>query len=644
MLEVFNKKREKLGILQNAFDIKEEKKLNSIYHFYFSLPYNDFKNSHCEAFNYIRYDNGELYRIINKSLNKSENGSITYTCEHVIATLFDKILFGYSIDGNKGVNTSKVINNLLSRQNDWRLGECDFKFEYEYGWEQENLLSALFSIPKPFVDKYIWKYDTTSYPWKVSLKKINENADPELYIYNKKNMLNISKQSDLRDICTRIYPLGYGEGVNQLNISKVNNGKLYIESPPDIIKKYGIIERSWIDRRYEDALSLKQAAISMLNELQEPITEYTVDYAQVSKSFFDKAEVGKIVKIVDSDLKEEVITYVTAINFDYSEITKSSITIANKPKDISDTIADLADRQRIEMAYSQGATQIYSQTLQANADKKSGAIMDFYIPKDMRIINKVIAKVKLGSFRAYSKATEAAEINLETTESEIIDLTTTESETINLNTTESEIIDLITTDSGGECTSGASSTETTSTEDVFLHITSLVFDGDHFLLETNDALDGEEKHHHLVRDHTHVVEIDGHNHNMDHTHDIKAHYHGISMPAHAHIVRMPAHAHIITMPEHKHKLKIPKHEHEITPGIYFYGVPRSFDLYVNGVYKKNFKTTAAEIDLTEFLLNSENTITRDEWKTIEIRPNDLSYISINLFVQGFVQSRGDLTV
>ena len=60
------------------------------------------------------------------------------------------------------------------------------------------------------------------------------------------------KTSDPKNIVTRLYPLGYGEGVNQLNIKEVNNNKPYLQSPQEYIDKYGLINRIWIDRRYED--------------------------------------------------------------------------------------------------------------------------------------------------------------------------------------------------------------------------------------------------------------------------------------------------------------------------------------------------------------------------------------------------------
>lgn len=42
--------------------------------------------------------------------------------------------------------------------------------------------------------------------------------------------------------------------------------------------------------------------------------------------------------------------------------------------------------------------------------------------------------------------------------------------------------------------------------------------------------------------------------------------------------------------------------------------------------------------------SSDNMIPRGSWLSLEVRPDDLAYISIDLIVQGFIQSRGDKTV
>ena len=122
-----------------------------------------------------------------------------------------------------------------------------------------------------------------------------------------------------------------------------------------------------------------------------------------------------------------------------------------------------------------------------------------------------------------------------------------------------------------------------------------------------------------------------------------AHTHEID--DHSHSVRIPSHSHDVTIPGHSHNITIPAHEHDITPGIYFYGSPRQFDLYVNGKKKATIVSTDTELDLTQYLVDaSSKLIPRGSWLSIEVRPNDLAYVSIDMFVQGFVQSRGDATV
>ena len=189
MIEVFDKTRRRVAILENAYAASESQKINSVWYFYFSLPYGDSKNEYCKPFYYVRPDGGELYRIMPETLSVSESGGISYQCEHVLATLIDNVLFGYHVVGNLGVYTADVIRYILDHQlvKNWVLDECDFRNQFEYGWEQESLLSALFSVLSPLSSPMIVT-DTTVYPWRLSLKKLVTTGRPEMYVrrrYNK---------------------------------------------------------------------------------------------------------------------------------------------------------------------------------------------------------------------------------------------------------------------------------------------------------------------------------------------------------------------------------------------------------------------------------------------------------------------------
>lgn len=617
MIEVFDAARRRVAILENAHGVSEQRRINAVWYLTFSLPWDDPKNEFCRPFWYTRMDGGELYRIMPSQMDVGETGSITYQCEHVLATLIDNVLFGYHVVGNLGTYTADVIRYVLSHQltKNWVLDQCDYRNQFEYGWEQESLLSALFSIATPLAGPYMWVTDTSAYPWRLSLKRLDITSKPEMYVRRRYNMTTFQRGSDPQQIVTRLYPLGYGEGVNQLGIAEINGGCPYLQSPKSVTDKYGIIERVWVDRRYEDPESLKAAAQAMLNELQEPMLSYQVGFQELRESDYDKAAVGKRVRILFPEAGEFVDTYITELNRTFEDIEQSSIVVANRETSIAASLADMADRQRIEQTYAQGATQLYAQALQANCDSKSGAVMDFFIPQEMRIINKVLAKIRMGRFRAYSQSTQTQSTQAVTTSS-----------------TDSQAW---TSSGGGGGTStssyGGGSVETswgggaivTDTGDSGINVQWIV-------ANTQEA----EGHHHGFS------RVDSHQHRItlpDHTHQVL-------VPSHTHSVDIPYHTHSVTIPGHDHTVTIPGHAHQIAPGIYEFGSPKSFSLYVNGTKKADFAGSTAELDVTPFLVGSDKMIPRNSWLTLEVRPDDLAYISIDLIVQGFVQSRGDNTV
>ena len=409
MLNVYNLDRRKRAVLQNAFDIVEEHEINQIYSLHFSFPASDAKVQYVLPRHYVRWgDDHELYRIKKPSNSESNIDINTYECEHVITTLCDNVMFGSHKVGGTEMHTADVIRWILSKQStqNWVLYECDFDRQFEYLWEQENLLNALYSIPKEFAKPYMWVFDTTVYPWRISLKEINPNSKPGYYLRAKSNILSSGTSADYSNICTRIYPLGYGEGVNQLNIKDVNGGVPYLQSPKAYTDKYGIVEKVLVDRRFENAESLKAYAQTTLEAYQEPTMSRSFDVTDLyplTNQSWDDAEVGKICRMT----KDNTTAYITKTRRQYDKAGDLQIDISTKANDIASNIADLADRVRIESVYAQGATQLYQHSKDANATPTKGMIMSLYFPSEMRQINKVLMRLKLNKFRSYSQTTES---------------------------------------------------------------------------------------------------------------------------------------------------------------------------------------------------------------------------------------------
>lgn len=613
-LEIYDMNRVPVCMLQNAFDIQEQQSLNALWYLDFKLPATDTKNEFCNAYWYARFNDGELYRIFPNGYNDaSDLPYYSYHCEHVLATLLNKVMPGIVTMGGYYQSTPDVLRAILAKQDvqDWVLGECDFSRRFEYGFEKENLLAALFSVPQCFDEDYIWTFETKSYPWTLNLKRLNKNAEPVLNVRYGYNRLSYNRQPDYTNHVTKLYAYGSGEGVNQLNIKKFTNGLGYILADNEHIEKYGVRESIWVDRRYENEETLYAAAQSMLNELCDPITSY-------SCGFIGDVKIGEVVNIIDYEQ-----TYVVKKIITYGDIDDIQYELSNKQPTLASTIADLANRQRIETTYSQGATNIYSVSFVDNADANNGLDCDFYMPQSMRFVNKVVAKIKYDSFRAYSGTTEQGGSTSST--SAAGGQTSSTSESGGGGTSAA---------GGGQSKTSASGGGATESTNQFTLAGNTGTAGIIPLTGYSGVTSTVSGHSHKVPDHMHGIRIS----NFAHTHtvDIPSHRHRFEIDDHTH--ELPAHTHSFSLPAHSHTFELPSHKHDIEPGIHRYGNPTQVELKVNGNSKGFFEDRSFEVDITEWLANDDGMISRGSFQTLSVIPNDIAHISVSLTVIGFIQS------
>ena len=708
MLNVYDRAtRKKTAVLQNAYNISETQEINQIYSLTFTLPASDEKNAFCLPRHFVRYgDNGELYRIKTPKVNDSSVGTIVYECEHVITTLCDDIMFGSYTYGGRGVPTSETISWILGKQKtaNWRLGRCDFARQFEYNWEQENLLNALYSIPKEFASAYMWTFDTLSYPWTINLVEIGKTAIPEYYLRAKSNILSSGSSADYANICTRIYPLGYGEGVNQLTIKEATvnaqgdavetggsrYGLAYIQSPQSYIDKYGIVEKVLVDRRFEQPNTLYGYAKSMLAVYQEPTMTRTFDVTdlhQITNKPLDDAQVGKICKLT----QDNSIAYITKTQRRLDLAGDLHIDLSTKASDIASNVADLADRIRIESVYSQGATQLYQHSKDANAapvfdsngNRKNGKgmVLNLYFPTEMKQINKVLLNLELKKFRSYSATTSAGGGSTVTSAGGGSATVTSAGGGSATVTSAGGGGATVTSAGGGSATvtsAGGGATSSTGTAGAsvsgsgtagavwtyknfeYAYTGSVASNQNNIYTENADGAVGE--HNHQIKkinipslamdkeqlSHTHNVSVDcgSHSHTFslkNHTHNVSIgnHTHSVTIGSHTHSVSISNHTHSVTIGNHTHSVTIGTHTHDIVSGIFESSEnPTEFDIYVNNTKRGTIEATRYNDDITQWLLNNDGLIPRGSWINIEIVPNTLAYVVSSVFVQGFVQSRG----
>jgi len=631
--------RKRLAFLQNAFNIKYEKNINSVWTASFSMPYSDSKNQYCESFNLIDIwdidasNNNKyvgLFRIMPKLESSIRiNSTIEYTLEHVITTLIDDVMIGWHEIGNNEISTSKVIAYILENQSTkkWVLDICDYEYEYLYGWQDENLLSALYSVVQPFSDTdYYWDFDTTIFPW--CLKLLKTNKTPVTDIRYKKNIFGIKKTEDPTNLTTRLYCYGYGEGDNKLGITNVNNGIPYLDSIN--ISKYGVITQVWTDESITIEETLKAMGESMLKKLEEPVITYEIDIKTVSDTL--NLTVGDTVRVVNGLLDEYMVVQKITKDDVSGASQDGTIILGTGTVDISNSLADIAERQRISETYSQGSESIFTDSFYDNADDTNPAEISFIIPENAVHVNEIRFSAKLKNFRAYSKAIQGGGADSVTTSDGGSDNVTSSSGGSSEITSEGGGVSTITSSSGGGCIAiSESNTTETSTSSVKESetVTSVAYtipdDGGDAIWKTSGGnsslrpirstdLSGASHTHDVTvpfNSHTHSYArsdneltytgtTSSHNHSYyktsqvvmstgsgsgssqkvtsksttiylgEHTHGIALHYHRnthsheVTIPSHSHTVTIPGHTHYVPISSHQHSVDTPVHTHLVT--------------------------------------------------------------------------------
>ena len=345
-------------------------------------------------------------------------GTKKLKCDQVLCTLSDDITPTYMQIGGNGQPLASCIRQVLACQQTarWKLGRCDFATLYEYSFASEGLLSALLKLIEPIPDALITT-DTTGYPWTLNVVRADDTDATELRY--SRNMEEISEEVLDTDFATRLYPLGYGEGVNQLNIKSVNGGTAYIDSPTQAL--WGVVSKPYVDTTITDAATLLAQGRAALELCCNPHVSYGVtckDISILTGETMDAFYAGRMARIVYHDYGLTIRARVREVHYPkpITEPWNAKLTIANRSADVASVIARLQRTSRIEQLYGQGSTTFYSGGIEQNADKDTPAEGDIYIPADMVHINAIMLKVTLSSFRADSKGAKGGGGTVTTTQ------------------------------------------------------------------------------------------------------------------------------------------------------------------------------------------------------------------------------------
>ena len=596
--QVFDRNMKRLAYLDNAMSVGYTLETNSLWTATFTMPADDPKTEYCTPLNYVEIFDGDeridLFRIIGEDLERSDGATRFYNCEHVLATLLNDVLFQYHQCGGTGVRTAEVLNYILNRQTtrNWVLGSCDFERFFEYNWENSTLLAALFAVPECFDSDYLWTWDTTGYPWSLSLVAPSDRLKSE--IRYAKNMTEIRKSRDDTGLANRIYALGYGEGVNQLTISSVNNGLPYVEDALSI-EKYGLCSSILVDTRYEVEENLKAYAEQILRESAEPYYSYeigAIDLHRLTGDAFSRFWPGEIVRIVDDEDGVNLRARIVSVTKDDAQGDPGavSVTIANKSKDIAGSISDLQSRALIGETYAQGATNQQVYNFSDNADADHPATMKIYIDESVVRINKMLLNIQFEPFRAFEQAIGGG--GGQTTSSG----------------------GGTTTSSGGGSTTSSGGGSTTSSGGGQTSSGTALESSNILPNETN----GQAVHNHGLSSGAKLAIVDS----------------SLKIVGYESFVWSGAHVH----PAHTHTVQ--NHTHAIQFGIYEGQRASRATIRVDGNVLPA-QSGYDNIDIVAYLSKDDSgKIQRGTWHTVEVLPDTMSRIVGAVFSQTFCNSRG----
>lgn len=650
MIIIHDKNLKELDVLNKPYQPSVSRRANQVYRASFSLAEKDPKNEHCKTFNYVKMYGKSgtyygLYRIMNRRKTFNEQGKmIRYECQHVITTLKNKAMRGLTVFENH--TTEYVLQSLLDLQDThhWQLGQVDFERYFKYQFENRNsLLSAILEVPKRFNEPYLITYDTTSYPWTINL--IKPSYEKEWDYRWKRDIQSFEEHMDSNGVVHRLIPLGSGEGVNQLTIASVNNGDEHIEDLEGLDEDDDVIEKIWIDKRFEDPNVLMEEAQVRLNEWKEPKISLKVDgvdlfvkekYKHLKKRLYSVGEIIVKDQVWDARILSEHIP-------DLHQEQIKRYEINNKLDHISSFQVDQEQRQYTNDSKSQGSTNILTTERVENADPNNPVKFKVWIPDNVIYFNYMHLTWETNPFRAYSRATKGGGAVVKSTSS-------------GGGTT-------VTSSSGGGTTATSSSGggTSTSTESGGGTTTSTPSGGNHRhrLLVRNSAADGQTFTNRAFfawipsqnvsstvnmpfDDGAPVGDVYTFDADGDHTHsvDIPAHTHEFSVPNHTHDVTIPNHSHSVTLDPHTHDIELPDHVHDIEYGIYIHNqMPTSLEIKVDGQVLNESDLLGENIDITSFLETDANgNVKRNRYAIIEIKPDDLAQITASLVWGVYVQS------
>lgn len=269
-LMVFNRKGERLGVLENADEPILEQEINSIDTLTFSLPFTDPKKEYIQNENYVQIaDKRYIVRRINK-IRSASTFEIQVYCE---ATWYDlQRSEPMKVWKWENATPAEMLYDMLD-ETDWNVGRVEIDQRRNLDLEESfvNRIKALRELPKVFDGEL--DFDTANNLVHF-IKPIGKDSGASI-VY-RKNMEEIDAEYSTEELTTKLYL--YGK--ENLSIKDAHpKGLEYIENYQYTKEKYVRVTK---DERFTNPYHLYERGLYALDVLSKPVGSYIIKLADLS--------------------------------------------------------------------------------------------------------------------------------------------------------------------------------------------------------------------------------------------------------------------------------------------------------------------------------------------------------------------------
>ena len=271
-----------------------------------------------------------------------DTDTITYSLEHAIRTLGDRILPDEvkpaDMGGGDTCTAKQAVQYILGKQSDWVLGDFDYSsVSNPYRFSGETLLAALETVSGSLEDP-VWEYDFTVYPFRLHIRQMSQAADSELRAG--RNITTLKYTIDRSRMYTRFYPVGK-------NNLKLSGG--YVSRNEST---YGRIDKTETDQSKDTEGKLTSWANERLKRHAEPQVTVTIsglDLSQGTGESLDRLKICHKCRVPLPEYGTTILEKVTKLSWRDKIRDKESMTVT-----LANALADVQSILKEEKARSGG--------------------------------------------------------------------------------------------------------------------------------------------------------------------------------------------------------------------------------------------------------------------------------------------------